>query len=105
VEEEKKKQVNNWAPAIQIMTEVSTWIIGPIVIALIAGKALDSHFGTSPVIFLSLTGLAFLITCFGMYRVVKNYMKTIQPPKSPLSGGPESSSPDKGRTEERLNQK
>ncbi len=90
---------------MQIFSEVSTWIAVPIIVALIAGKALDRHYGTQPVIFLIFAGLGFLVTCFGMYRVVKNYMKKIQPPESPLSGGQGSSSLDKGRTEEGLNQK
>jgi F0F1-type ATP synthase assembly protein I len=68
-----------WAPAMQIFSDVSTWIVVPIVCALIFGKMLDTHFGTAPVIFLSLAGFAFLITCFGMYRVVKNYMKKVTP--------------------------
>jgi Kef-type K+ transport system membrane component KefB len=76
--EEDEKKLNSWVPAVQIMTEISTWIVVPIVLALIAGKALDAHFGTKPIIFLSLVGFAFLITCFGMYRVVKNYMKKLK---------------------------
>ena len=98
-------KVPSWAPAMQIMSEISTWIVVPIVLALVAGKALDNHFHTKPVIFFCLVGFAFFITCFGMVRVVKNYIKQIQPPKSPLSRGPEISSLDKGRTEEGLNQK
>ena len=80
-----KKNLNNphqdrpsWAPAVQIMSEISTWIVVPIVLALIGGKALDTRFGTKPIIFLSLTGFAFLITCFGMFKVVKNYMKKLK---------------------------
>ncbi len=81
--EEDKKQPNSgggawWAPAVQIFSDVSTWIVVPIVCALIFGKMLDTHFGTTPTIFLSLAGFAFLITCFGMYRVIKNYMKKLQ---------------------------
>jgi Kef-type K+ transport system membrane component KefB len=76
--EKDNQKLNSWAPAIEIMTEVSTWIVVPIVLALIAGKALDSHFGTKPVIFLFLAGLAFIITCIGMYRVVKNYIKKLK---------------------------
>ena len=63
---------------MEIMSEISTWIIVPIVLALFGGKALDAHFGTKPIIFLALTGFAFLITCFGMYKVVKNYMKKLK---------------------------
>jgi F0F1-type ATP synthase assembly protein I len=76
--ENNKKKLNTWAPAMQIMSEISTWIVVPIVLALIAGKALDTHFGTKPVIFLSLTGFAFIVTCFGMYKVVKNYIKKLK---------------------------
>ena len=68
----------NWAPAMQIMSEVSTWIVVPILLALIFGKMLDSHFGTKPIIFLCLTGVGFLVTCFGMFRVIKNYIQKLK---------------------------
>lgn len=81
--EDNKPNLNSgggpwWKPAMEILSEVSTWIVVPIVLALIVGKALDSRFGTKPIIFLSLAGLGFLITCFGMFRVVKNYIKKMQ---------------------------
>jgi F0F1-type ATP synthase assembly protein I len=79
---EEKKNFNNtgpwWKPAMQILGDVSTWIVVPIVCALVFGKMLDAHYGTKPVIFLIFAGLGFLITCFGMYRAVKDYMKKIQ---------------------------
>jgi F0F1-type ATP synthase assembly protein I len=88
--EENKKNLNNnknslpsqnnglwWKPAVQVLSEVSTWIVVPIVCALVFGKMLDTHYGTKPVIFLVFAGLGFLITCFGMYRVVKNYTKKV----------------------------
>jgi F0F1-type ATP synthase assembly protein I len=67
-----------WKPGMEILSEVSTWIVAPIVLALIFGKMLDTHYGTKPVIFLCLTGFAFLVTCLGMYRVVKNYIKKLE---------------------------
>ncbi len=67
-----------WKPGIQILSEVSTWIVTPVVFALIFGKMLDTHYQTKPIIFLIFAGLGFLITCFGMVKVVKNYMKKIQ---------------------------
>ena len=63
---------------MQIFSDVSTWIVVPIVLALIFGKMLDAHYGTKPVIFLIFAGLGFLVTCFGMYRVVKNYMNKLK---------------------------
>ncbi len=67
-----------WKPGIQIMSEVSTWIIVPIILALIFGKMLDNHFGTRPKIFLVFAGLGFVATCFGIYRVMKNYLKKLK---------------------------
>ncbi|MEK7471287.1 MAG: AtpZ/AtpI family protein [Patescibacteria group bacterium] len=67
-----------WKPAMEILGEVSTWIVVPIVLALVFGKMLDVRFGTKPVIFLVFAGIGFLVTCFGMYRVVKNYIKKLQ---------------------------
>jgi Kef-type K+ transport system membrane component KefB len=68
----------SWVPAVQVFSEISTWIIVPIVLALFIGKSLDAHFGTKPLIFLISVGLAFLFSCFGIVRVVKNYMKKLQ---------------------------
>jgi F0F1-type ATP synthase assembly protein I len=94
---ENNKQNSNsgpwWKPGMQILSEVSTWIVVPIICALVFGKMLDAHFGTKPVIFLIFAGLGFLITCFGIWKVMKDYTKRL-----------ESSSLDKGRIKEGLNQ-
>ena len=63
---------------MEIFSQVSGWIAAPIILALIAGKALDSHFGTKPWIFIGLTGVAFLISSFGIIKVVTRYMKKIE---------------------------
>ncbi|OGJ02066.1 hypothetical protein A3I95_00695 [Candidatus Nomurabacteria bacterium RIFCSPLOWO2_02_FULL_44_12] len=62
---------------MKIFSEVSGWIAGPIILALIAGKWLDGRFDTKPWIFLGLTGVAFLISIFGIVRIVSRYMKNI----------------------------
>lgn len=67
----------NWKPGMRILSEVSTWIVAPIVLALVFGKMLDARYGTKPIIFLIFAGLGFLVTCFGIYQVMKNYMKKI----------------------------
>jgi F0F1-type ATP synthase assembly protein I len=74
-----------WKPGMQILSEVSTWIVVPIVLALVFGKMLDAHYGTRPVIFLVFAGIGFLVTCFGMFKVVKNYMKKIKDDADPSS--------------------
>ena len=61
-----------------IMSQVSTWIVVPIVLALVVGKWLDTRYGTKPVIFLTLAGVGFLFSCYGITRAVRDYMKTIK---------------------------
>ena len=85
--EENKQNMNNadylprsggglwWKQGVQIFTEVSIWIVVPILLALFVGKSLDTHFGTKPIIFLILAGIGFLFSCFGIVRVIKKYMK------------------------------
>ncbi len=78
---EPKQSSNNvgpwWKPAVEIFTQVSVWIVVPILVALILGKSLDAHFGTKPILFLILAGIGFLFSCFGIVRIIRNYMKQI----------------------------
>ena len=73
----KDRKKLDWKPAFQIFGQVSTWVVVPIVLALIFGKMLDKHYGTDPWIFLGLTSLAFLFSSYGIVRVVGKYMKDI----------------------------
>ena len=80
--EENKQNLNNnsgpwWKQGVQVFSQVSVWIIVPILLALFVGKALDAHFGTKPIIFLVLAGMGFLFSCFGIMRVIKKYIKEI----------------------------
>ena len=47
----------------------------PIILALIAGKALDKHYGTEPWMLLILAGIGFLISSFGIVRAVKKFVE------------------------------
>ena len=67
-----------WKPAVQIFSEISTWIVVPIVLALIFGKMLDARYGTKPTIFISLVVVAFLFSCFKIVSVVKSYTKKLK---------------------------
>ena len=49
MEENEKKLYNKgpwWKPGVELFSEISTWIIVPIVLALVFGKMLDAHYGT-----------------------------------------------------------
>lgn len=67
-----------WAPALEIFTEVSSYIVVPILIALIAGKALDAHFGTRPWIFLAFIGLSFIVSVIGIFKVIRRYSQKLK---------------------------
>jgi F0F1-type ATP synthase assembly protein I len=81
--EENKQNMNNkggpwWKDGVQVFTQVSVWIVVPILLALFAGKSLDAHYGTKPKIFLLLAGLGFIFSCYGIIRVIKKYLKEIE---------------------------
>ena len=64
-----------WPFAIKIVSEISGWIIGPIILALVIGKKLDAVYQTGPWIFLGLVVLSFLISSFGIFNTVKKYIQ------------------------------
>ena len=67
-----------WKPAFEIFSQVSAWIVVPIVAALFMGKYLDARYETKPWIFLGLSGLGFLVTLFGLVRTVRTYIRKIE---------------------------
>jgi F0F1-type ATP synthase assembly protein I len=74
----KEDNKNWWRPAVLIFSEISTWIAVPIILALIAGKALDKHYGTEPWIFLSFAAFGFFISSYGIIKAVKRFSKKIE---------------------------
>lgn len=80
-----------WEPAVEIFSQVSGWIAGPVIFALILGKYLDGRFDTKPWIFLGLTGMAFLVSTYGIVKVVSKYMKKVtEEDKKETNGNTES---------------
>lgn len=67
-----------WKQGVALFSEVSTWIFVPIILALIAGKALDNHYGTKPLWLLILAGLSFLVSAYGIFKSVKKYTDKIK---------------------------
>jgi F0F1-type ATP synthase assembly protein I len=62
-----------WKPALEIFSEVSAWIVVPIVFALVIGKSLDKYFGTKPWLFIILAILGFVFSSFKIVQIVKKY--------------------------------
>ena len=76
-----------WRDSLIVFSRISSWILGPIILALILGKWLDGHFGTAPLLFAITMGISFLISSYGIVRETKKYLKSI-PPTTP-SGLPD----------------
>lgn len=67
-----------WKPAMQVFSEISTWILVPIVLALILGKYLDKRYDTQPVLLLVSAGLAFIFSGYGIVKTVKEFQKKVK---------------------------
>jgi len=81
VEEDKQNSNSNgpwWKEGVALWGEVSTWIFVPIVLTLIVGKYLDGRWGTEPKMLLILAGVGFLVTTYGIVKVIRNYMRKIK---------------------------
>ena len=66
-----------WNDALMMFGRVTVWVVVPIVAALLVGTSLDTKYGTKPVIFLSLTGLAFIVSITAITRLCLAYIKKI----------------------------
>ena len=75
---DKKKDNLWWKQAVLTFGNISGWIIGPIIIALFVGKYLDKRYGSAPWFFLGLTGLAFLVSIIGIWKILKKYLAEIE---------------------------
>ncbi len=63
--------------ALSAFAEMSGWVAVPVVIALFAGRAMDAKYDTGYLYFLSLTALAFVISCVGIGIVGMKYLKQV----------------------------
>lgn len=72
-----KKQILKawWQPSLVIFARFSSWIFGPVVIALFIGKWLDKKFGVEPVLLLITVGLAFIVSVAGLLKTAKEEYK------------------------------
>ena len=78
MENNKKNNKIWWKPAFEIFSEISTWIAVPIILAVIAGKALDDHYNSKPWMLIGFVIVAFLISSYGIVKAVKQYAARIK---------------------------
>ncbi|HEV7701904.1 MAG TPA: hypothetical protein VGO63_00440 [Candidatus Paceibacterota bacterium] len=67
----------NWTPVLVFYIKTTSWIIIPLVLGLFLGKYVSQSAGSQALFFLFLM-LGFGITCFGIYREIQNYKKTLK---------------------------
>jgi F0F1-type ATP synthase assembly protein I len=67
----------NWKPVIIFYVKTTSWIIFPLVIGLLLGKYV-SQSAQSQALFFIFMMVGFGITCFGIYREVKEYKKSLE---------------------------
>ncbi|MEA3464012.1 MAG: AtpZ/AtpI family protein [Patescibacteria group bacterium] len=60
-----------WQPAMVMFARMSAWIAIPVISALFVGRWLDKRYNTEPILFLVIVGFAFLISIFGLVKIVK----------------------------------
>ena len=70
----------NWTPVIVFYVKITSWIIVPLILGALIGKYVSQSVGSQSFFFV-LMMISFGITLFGIYREIKQYKKTLNPPK------------------------
>jgi len=65
-EKNKRKEINQRKKNLAIFGIISSWIVGPIVGALLLGNWLDEKYQRDYFFTLTLIAIAFIITCIGI---------------------------------------
>lgn len=67
-----------WREALLVFGRMSGWVATPVVLALLAGRFLDSKFESGNMWFIVLIGVGFFVSIFGIYRESKKYQRTLE---------------------------
>lgn len=75
-----------WKPVMIFYVKTTSWIIFPLVLAFLIGN----YFSKTPegqTLFLVCVMAGFGISCFGIYREIKQYKKDLDPPSPKATDG------------------
>ncbi|MCX6790580.1 MAG: AtpZ/AtpI family protein [Candidatus Gribaldobacteria bacterium] len=78
VEPKKSDNKEFQRQGLQLFFQLSGWLIGPIVIALLVGQWLDQKYQTKPWIFFSCLMVAFICTCVGIVKESRQFIKDLE---------------------------
>jgi hypothetical protein len=76
----ENKEVNKnsiWRPVLFFYARTTGWIVIPLVLAMLLGNFVQKSVG-SQVLFFIIIALGFAVTCYGIYKEIKDYKKTLQ---------------------------
>lgn len=78
LEESKISKQAWWQPAVSLFLQLSSWIVFPILVALVVGKWLDKKYDTEPWLFLGTVAISFLVSMIGLVQNAKKEYKKIE---------------------------
>lgn len=66
-----------WQGALFMFFRLSAWVVVPVLLATLFGKWLDEKYESAPFGLMSIVGLAFLISMFGLIKEASKEFKKI----------------------------
>lgn len=67
-----------WSEGLRVFSQVTGWIVAPLILALYGGRYLDEKYEMTNVYFLVLTGVAFIISSVGIARMGVRYIRMME---------------------------
>jgi F0F1-type ATP synthase assembly protein I len=77
-ENQSKEDTSWWQPGLVLVSKISSWIVGPIILSLFIGKWLDKKYQTEPWLFLLSVGIAFILSSVGIVKEAKKEIDRIE---------------------------
>jgi len=74
-----KNPDNWWKPVLFFYVKTTSWIIFPLLVGVLGGVYVSKSTGSQILFFICMM-LGFGVTCFGIYREIKNYKKLLDVP-------------------------
>lgn len=75
---EKKPNMPWWQPGLVLFLKLSSWVVAPVLVGILAGKWLDKKYHTAPWLFLLSVGMAFAISMIAIVVTGMREMKKIE---------------------------
>ncbi len=70
----ENSNLDYWKPVLSFYAKTTSWIVLPLLLGVLAGGYVGKSFGSQVLLFVFIM-FGFLVTCFGIYREIKNYKK------------------------------